>query len=310
MAGLGVFRTSMNAASASLDDSAVATSPISPEPRAVRVLLLCSLAALFLPTYWSLLHTVWADDEQAHGPIILAVSLWLLYRKWREVVDAPARPAPFVGWCMLVLGLAGYFIGRSQAIPLFEVASQIPIIAACVLLFRGWRTLRSIWFPLFFLIFMLPLPGVWVQTLTIPLKIGVSYVAEHLLFAAGYPIARSGVILTVGQYQLLVADACAGLHTMFSLEALGLLYMNLTGHAAFARNALLATMIIPISFCANVVRVMVLILITYHFGYEAGQGFLHGLAGMVLFITALMLILAVDSAIGWVLAKRRADRAA
>lgn len=299
----------MNATSESLGDS-VLVAPILPsEPRLVRILLLCGLAALFLPTYWTLLHTIWADDEQAHGPIILAVSLWLLYRKWNDVVDAPARPATLMGWGSLGIGLIAYFIGRSQAIPLFEVASQIPVIAGFVLLFRGWKTLGSIWFPLFFLIFMLPLPGVWVQTLTIPLKIGVSYVAEHLLFSAGYPIARSGVILTVGQYQLLVADACAGLHTMFSLEALGLLYMNLTGHAAFARNALLAIMIIPISFCANVIRVIVLILITYHLGYEAGQGFLHGLAGMVLFVTALVLILAVDSAIGWILAKRQARHA-
>ena len=46
---------------------------------------------------------------------------------------------------------------------------------------------------------------------------------------------------------------------------------------------------------ANVIRVMVLTLITYHFGDEAGQGFLHGFAGMVLFLSALLLIIAVDS---------------
>ena len=40
---------------------------------------------------------------------------------------------------------------------------------------------------------------------------------------------------------------------------------------------------------------MSLTLITYYFGDEAGQGFLHGFAGMVLFLSALMLIISADS---------------
>jgi exosortase B len=142
---------------------------------------------------------------------------------------------------------------------------------------------------------MIPLPGVFVQMITVPLKTGVSYAAEHILYTMGYPIARTGVILVIGQYQLLVADACAGLHSLFTLEALGLLYMNLVRHKSWFRNLLLAILIIPISFCANVIRVIVLTLITYYFGDEAGQGFLHGFAGMVLFISALLLIIGVDS---------------
>jgi exosortase/archaeosortase family protein len=111
----------------------------------------------------------------------------------------------------------------------------------------------------------------------------------------GYPIARTGVILQIGQYKLLVADACAGLHTLFTLEALGLLYLNIVRHDSLFRNIALAILIVPISFTANVIRVMVLTLITYHYGDEAGQGFLHGFAGMVLFLTALLLIIGVDS---------------
>jgi hypothetical protein len=40
---------------------------------------------------------------------------------------------------------------------------------------------------------------------------------------------------------------------------------------------------------------MALSLITYHFGDEAGQGFLHGFAGMVLFLSALVLIISFDT---------------
>jgi exosortase/archaeosortase family protein len=110
-------------------------------------------------------------------------------------------------------------------------------------------------------------------------------------------------MLSVGHYQLLVADACAGLNSMFTLEALGLLYMNLMRYTSAARNVTLAVLIIPISFAANVIRVLVLVLVTYHFGDAAGQGFVHGFAGMVLFIVGLLLILATD----WLL--RRAFKA-
>jgi exosortase len=128
----------------------------------------------------------------------------------------------------------------------------------------------------------------------------VSYVAEHLLYALGYPISRTGVILQVGQYQLMVADACAGLHTLFTLEAIGLMYLNVVRHSSLLRNIGLGILIVPISFAANVIRVIVLCLITYHFGDEAGQGFLHGFAGMVLFISALALIIATDTLLRWV----------
>jgi hypothetical protein len=49
---------------------------------------------------------------------------------------------------------------------------------------------------------------------------------------------------------------------------------------------------------------MTLTLITYYFGDAAGQGFLHGFAGMVLFLTALVLILSVDSGLQWYLRRR------
>jgi exosortase B len=267
------------------------------------------LALLFVPTYLTLFDTVWAEDEQMHGPIILAVSSWLMYRSWPSIMALEPRPAWLAGTTTLLMGLFAYMVGRSQAIIQLEVGSQIVLLAAILLLLVGAAGLRRLWFPLFFMLFMVPLPGVFVQALTIPLKMGVSYVAENVLYWAGYPIARTGVILQVGQYQLLVADACAGMHTMFTLEALGLFYMNLMGHVSVLRNSLLALLIIPISITANIVRVLVLVLVTYHLGNDAGQGFLHGFAGMVLFITALLLILAVDSVLGRFIGERHGKSA-
>ena len=252
------------------------------------------LAAVVLPTLYDLVTLVWTTEEQGHGPIVLGVSLWLAYKNWPVMLSVAGKPSP-MGWVLLLLGVLLYTLGRSQQIFLVEVGALIMLVAAVGLLMVGSAALRKQWFALFFLLFLIPLPSTVVELLTMPMKMGVSYAAETILHLFGYPISRSGVILQIGPYQLLVADACAGLHTLFTLEALGLLYLNLVQRDSFARNLTLAILIVPISFSANTIRVMVLSLITYHFGDEAGQGFLHGFAGIVLFLSALALIIGVDS---------------
>jgi len=258
--------------------------------------IIAGLIVLYVPTLIDLLSSIWSTDEQKHGPIVLSIACWLAWRKWPEMWQASeGQPASIAGWPVFIFGLLLYAIGRSQTIHLLEVGSVVWLLAAILLLTRGTAAVKAQWFALFFMIFMIPLPGTIVDAVTMPMKMAVSYVAEQVLYAVGYPIARTGVILQIGQYKLLVADACAGLHTLFTLEALGLLYLNIVRHDSLFRNVTLAILIVPISFTANVFRVMVLTLITYHFGDEAGQGFLHGFAGMVLFLSALLLIMGVDS---------------
>ena len=275
--------------------------------RFAAVMLLLGFALLYVPSYLDLARRVWPTDEQGHGPIILALGLWLLYGQRHALAALPVQPDKALGTALLVTGVLMYALGRTQGMLVFEVLSQHLVVIGLLLLFLGRRAVRLIWFPLFFLLFVVPLPSSVVGSLTAPLKAAVSTVAANLLYSLGYPVARAGVMLSVGQYQLLVADACAGLNSMFTLEALGLLYMNLMRYTSAVRNVTLAILIIPISFAANVIRVLILVLVTYHYGDAAGQGFIHGFAGMVLFIVGLLLILATD----WLLrlaSKARDDR--
>lgn len=284
------------------------------EPLRVWWPVLLGLLVLYGPTYWMLAHGLWNSDDYAHGPIVLVVTLFLIWQQRAVFMGDAGATSPtggetVVGWALLVVGLLAYALGRSQDILLFEVGSQIPVILGALLITRGTKAARALWFALFFLLFMIPLPGFFVDAVTGPLKQYISVIAEQVLYAAGYPIARSGVTLTVGQYQLLVADACSGLHSMFSLSAMGLLYLYLMQHTSVARNLIIMAAIIPIAFAANVVRVMVLILITYHLGDEAGQGFLHGFAGIMLFVIGLLFLFALDGILGFFFPDRARTRA-
>jgi len=169
------------------------------------------------------------------------------------------------------------------------------MMVGLLLLTTGLPGVKALAFPLIFMIFMIPLPGFIVDPVSQVMKTAVSDVTERVMYALGYPITRTGVILQIGQYQLLVADACAGVRTLFMLEAMGILYLNVVKYGSLLRNLTLALLIVPISFTSNVIRVIVLALITYYLGDEAGQGFLHGFAGMVLFLTALAMTIFADS---------------
>ena len=264
--------------------------------RAEPWILCAGLVVMYGPTLVDLLNGgLWSTGEHSHGPVMLVTSLVLMWKRWTDTRPA-LQSAPNIAWAwpMLVVGALLFVSGRSLGIIHLEVGSAIIVIAGCILMLHGVPALKALRFPLFFMIFMVPLPGFALDPISEVMKTAVSQAAEHVLRGFGYPIARSGVVLQVGQYQLLVADACAGMRTLLMLEAFGILYLNVVRHSSIVRNVGLATLIVPISFAANVVRVIVLALVTFHLGDEAGQGFLHGFAGMVLFVSALALTVAAD----------------
>lgn len=172
-------------------------------------IVLVGWAAMFGPAYYGLANTIWGSDANGHGPIILAVAVWLLWRKKDKLMALERRPANFLAAVLLAAAVLFYVIGRSQTVWTLEIAAQNLAVVSLLLVFFGWQAVKVAWFPLFFLVFMIPWPNEWVDAVTGPLKSGVSAVAAILLHELGYPVGRSGVILTVGPYQLLVADACA-----------------------------------------------------------------------------------------------------
>jgi exosortase B len=241
---------------------------------------------------------LWQEEAYAHGPLVAGIVAWLFVRQSRPSSARPGVPTQLSGWVCLLAGLSAYVIGRSVGIAFIETSALIPIAAGLLLITAGVQALRSYWFALLFLFFLVPLPDFVLEAVTGTLKWRISWATELLLHAAGYPIARSGVMLSIGQYQLLIADACSGLNSLFSLGAMGLLYLYLQGYRSVARQAILLAAIVPIAIAANLLRVVVLVLLTYHFGDEAGQGFMHGAAGLFLFAVSLLILFGLDRLLG------------
>jgi exosortase len=258
--------------------------------------LLVALGAVCLagPTMIDVARNSWSTEQGAHGPIVLLTGIWLLLRELRGGRPGVRHGRTALTLAMMLPCLVIYVLARiSGVIEIEGFAMYAGLIIAAYGLWGG-GVLRAIWFPLIYLLFVFPPPDTLFAMLTQPLKIMISQAAVSLLHGAGYPIAGSGVTIQIGQYQMLVAAACAGLNSLLSLTALGMFYTYIRHSSNFPYMVVLICCILPIAIVANLVRVLLLLLITYHFGEAAGQGFFHELAGLTMFAVALVGIFFLD----------------
>ncbi len=263
--------------------------------RATWLVLLCAALLVYVPTLRTLWEGTWQDDRHSHGPVLLLVALWLFWHRFhRRAEPAWIKTQPGLGWALLILGLVLHALGRSQSFVTLEVLSVLPVTVGISLICGGVRLFKELAFCHFFLLFLVPIPDLLADAMTQPLKLAVSVTVEHLLRWSGHEVARVGVTLVLPPYQLLVADACSGLSSLFMLEAFGLLYLNVVRHTSARRNVLLALLIVPISFTANVLRVLFLAVLTVHQGDAVASGIVHGMSGVILFVPALFLTVGLD----------------
>ncbi|MEP6784448.1 MAG: exosortase V [Sphingomonadales bacterium] len=256
--------------------------------------LIIGILAIAVPTMVSVARETWSTEQGGHGPIVFATGLWLLARQWPSIESVRKPGSTWVVALALGILVPLYVLCRITAI--VEIEGYVMYAAVLTVLY-GWiggAAMRLLWFPLFYLAFMLPPPETVVALVTQPLKIAISQWAIALLYWVGYPIGGAGVTIQIGQYQLLVAAACSGLNSLISLFALSLFYVYMRHRLHWQYAMMLVLVIIPIAIFANFVRVIILILLTHYQGEAVAQGFMHNFAGLVMFMIAMLTIFLVD----------------
>jgi exosortase len=258
------------------------------------IIFVLGIATIALPTMVQVARVSWSTEQGGHGPIVLATGAWLL---WRELKAGNAEPRPgklTTGLLLMAPLMAIFLVARITGVLELEAFAMYGALITAAYLLAGGAVLRSIWFPLVYLAFTLPPPDTVVAAVTQPIKIAISSGVVSLLDLVGYPVASSGVTIQIGQYQLLVAAACAGLSSIVTLGALCLFYVYLRHRSNFTAFLVMSLAAIPVAIVSNFVRVLVLVLVTYHFGDAAAQGFLHDFAGLLMFAVALLTVFGID----------------
>lgn len=252
------------------------------------------IGAITLPTWHYITTQNWSTEQGSHSPLVLAAGLWLLVRLLPQTKSVQSRPHNLIALGVIAAPALALVIFRTAAVIELEVYALYGLCVAVLFAFIGWRALRMLWFPLLFLAFAVPLPESLVSAITNPLKLWISETAVSILYGLGYPIASSGVTIQIGQYELLVAAACAGLNSIITLTALTLFYVYLTHRDSWRYLSLLTALAVPVAIFSNLIRVLILVLLTYYAGEATAQGFLHYFAGMTTFAVALVTIYMVD----------------
>jgi exosortase len=257
--------------------------------------LILGALALAVPTFIRLGQQAWSREIGAHGPIVLATGIWLLWRKWDAMTEAAKPGHAALTLLGVLVSLPIYVFGRAYDFLSLEALGLYGFFLSVMHDRFGLRVLLANWFPLFYLGLLLPMPGWAIDQMTAPLKLLVTTLATAIVDPFGIPILQQGVTMTVGPYQLLVEDACSGMNSLIGLIAITLFYIYLLRNASWRYSAFLVLLIIPVAILANVLRIITLILLTYFFGDAVGQGFLHVTAGLFLFALSLMLMFGIDS---------------
>lgn len=270
-----------------------------PVPAVIRQYWLLLVAAMVCaaPGLFAVGRDVWTTEQGAHGPIIATTGLWLL---WRET---PAlKPAqPVGGRAAMLAGLAVILLCGSLAVfcaiigkVWLQWAATYAVLVAVYGVVAGGAAMRAAWFPLIYLGFLIPPPPPLIVPLTRALKLGIADSASGLLAQLGYNTASMGASLYIDSYELVVAAACAGLNSLTSLLAVGLLYAFLRHRAEPAALLVLALCALPVAVLANFLRVVLLLLVTHYLGNAAAQGMLHDAAGLTTFALALGAMVLID----------------
>ena len=259
---------------------------------ALLVLFFLSFIIIFLPA-WKRLVLVWYQQaEYSHGFLIIPICLYIVWKKKPTLATISPRASRF-GLPVIIFSLVAYLLSHFGEIFTVGYLSIISLIIGIILYLFGTRVLKEIAFPIFFLLFIIPVPSQIYSSLTLNLQLFVSAGTvwiSKLLF--NVPIERDGNIIYLKDITLQVVHACSGLRSMISLMAISALCGYLTLQSNILRFVLLVSAI-PVSVAINIVRILLIIIVAHYFNYDLAESGAHGLLGLFVFFIGLVFILAL-----------------
>jgi exosortase len=252
------------------------------------IFLFVLTSLLYAPILKQLVLQWWSDADYAHGFIVPLFSGYLLWHQRARWVNSQVEPSNF-GFLVMVVGIALLLVGSLGAELFTSRFSLLVLLAGMVLYLGGWKMLRSVSFPLGFLIFMIPLPAIIYNQITFPLQLLASRVATSWLEFMQVPVFREGNVLNLPNYSLEVVEACSGVRSLMTLISLAVAYGYLADRRRWVRYTL-PVLMVPLAIISNATRIVGTGFLTYHFGPQAAQGFFHEFSGWIIFLVALVLM--------------------
>jgi exosortase len=250
--------------------------------------VLVGLYARVLPLW---LQDLWDDPNYSHVFIVPIISGFVLWQRRRDLVAQPIR-GTWRGLSLLLVGVGALIVGDIGDETFLMRTSLIVILVGLVLLNFGSGTLRVIAFPLLFFLFMVPMPAIFFYAITARLQTLAAESGAWVLDLLGVPILLDGNVMQLSRLTLGVTEACSGIRSLMTLVALGVAWAYLMLPKLWMRVVLVVA-VLPITIVANAGRIVMTALVARWLGVEYAEGFFHFVSGWLIFVLALLGLLAV-----------------
>jgi exosortase len=240
------------------------------------------------------LARVWGSvPYYAHGFLVPIFAGAAAYGLRDRLVAAPAQPRIVWAWAA-VLGV--YLLGLMAGDITLQGLALVAAVTTGVLQTWGLAGVRTLGFPLFFLLFMVPLPRVLVEPFIGWLQLQVSEAATAVLSLVGSSVSREGnVLILPGGEALFVADACSGITSLITLTPLAVALAWYAEKRWSSRFWILAS-VVPLALVANLLRVVGTTLAAERWGSAAVVASAwHDLSGLATFTLACVGLLGVSN---------------
>jgi exosortase len=228
------------------------------------------------------------DDNYSHGFLIPLISGYLVWQNRAKLSRIPRRPSNR-GLYLLGGGLA-FFLVSNLGAELFTMRfSMLIVLWGLVVYFGGWEFAKALSLPIWYLIFMIPLPAIIWYKIAFPLKLFATLIATTVIQWFHVAAYCEGNIIHLSRTSLEVVDACSGLRSLTSLLALSAAFSLITHHSRTKKWVLFLSAI-PIAILVNIIRLAATAVLSEHYGAQVAQGFLHGASGIFVFVLAFILL--------------------
>jgi exosortase len=263
------------------------------KPNLIQFLILAGLVGLaYIPTFaWMIDRWSAADTYYSHGFLVPFVSLFIVWLKRKNLSTMKVSPSQW-GWLVLGFGVLVYLLSAVWRIYFTSGFSFLFVIVGLILLFLGTKQLKALWFPIAFLLFMLPLPMVAIANISFRLKIFAAQVSTAFINMIGVPAMREGSVIKTMHSYVVVEDPCSGIRSLIALIALGAL-MAYFSRLSKPKKIILFLTSIPLAVVTNIIRIIAVTLASEMYGAKFGSGVFHDTMGIVVFVLAFLGLLLV-----------------
>ena len=267
-----------------------------------------TITALFAAVFWPNLRRLWdktnpiyGEPNWGHAVCVPIIGLYFLYANRDELLRQPVKTR----WEGLLIMLGGILFYGWAIWPgqndFFKDFGMVVALFGLVLLLTGWSVMKIAWFPIAYLVCMIPWPSLFYSRLASPLQALAASVSVGVLRFTGVDALNTGTKIRMMPYTpqervLNVAEACAGLRSLMTFITVGAAVAFLSNRPLW-QKIVITLSAIPIAIACNVMRVAGQGLLDYYVSHELSEGFAHQFAGIVMLVPAFFLILLV----GWLL---------